>query len=91
MSTQTAFATTVTVQRRAGPTLEILRGCVFTERTADGARSREVSGEAEWWGLVLDHFDLAYRDLSAAERSALWERARAEHDRRRRTTAAADA
>jgi arylamine N-acetyltransferase len=80
LSTQTTFATLVTVQRRSGARLEILRGRVYTERTADGSRRTEVGSAAEWWELVLDHFGLAYDDLSAAERSALWEHVRAEHD-----------
>jgi len=80
MSTQTTFATLVTVQRRSGPRLEILRGCVYTERTAEGARSTEVTGAAEWWELVLDHFGLAYGDLAASERSSLWEHVREEHE-----------
>ncbi len=80
MSTQTAFATTVTVQRRVGAGLEILRGCVYSERTADGARSREVTDATEWWELVLDHFGLAYGDLSATERASLWQRVQAQHD-----------
>ena len=80
MSTQTAFATLVTVQRRAGARLEILRGCVFTERTAEDARRTEVTSAAEWWELVLDHFGLAYRDLAASERSSLWEHVRDEHE-----------
>ena len=80
LSTRSSFATTVTVQRRAGTRLEILRGCVYTERSADGARSREVTDAGEWWELVLDHFGLAYGDLAASDRSSLWRHVRREHE-----------
>jgi arylamine N-acetyltransferase len=80
LSTQTSFATTVAVQRRVGERLEILRGCTYTERSAVGAHSREVAAADEWWDLVLDHFGLAYRDLSAEERASLWRKVRQEHD-----------
>ena len=69
----------MTVQRRVGERLEILRGCTYTERSSDRARSREVTSAAAWWELVLDHFGLAYGDLSADERSSLWRRVRRDH------------
>lgn len=80
LSTESSFATTVTVQRRAGARLEILRGCTYIERTADGARTTEVTEPREWWGLVLDHFGLSYGDLTADERSTLWRRVLHEHE-----------
>jgi arylamine N-acetyltransferase len=80
LSTRTSFATTVAVQRRAAERLEILRGCVYTERFVDRADSREVTTEADWWELVIDHFRLSYGDLSADERSTLWRRVRQEHE-----------
>jgi arylamine N-acetyltransferase len=80
LSTRSSFATTVTVQRRAGQRLEILRGCVYTERSAHDARSREVATPGEWWELVLDHFGLSYGDLPPVERSTLWRRVRDGHD-----------
>ena len=80
LSTESRFATTVTVQRRAGGQLEILRGCMYTERSADGARTIEVKGPGEWWELVLDHFGLSYGTLTADERSTLWQRVLHEHE-----------
>ena len=80
LSTESSFATTVTVQRRAGAGLEILRGCMYTERSAEGARTTAVTDPGEWWGLVLDHFGLAYGDLTADERSMLWRRVVHEHE-----------
>ena len=52
----------------------------YTERSSDRARSREVTKAAAWWELVLDHFGLAYGDLSADERSSLWRHVRRDHD-----------
>ena len=41
LSTETSFRRGyVTVQRRVGRRLEILRGCTYTDRSADRARSR---------------------------------------------------
>ena len=70
--TETSFATTVTVQRRVGERLEILRGCTARALFRQGAQQ---GGERRGLvGLVLDHFGLAYGDLSADERSSLWRR-----------------
>jgi arylamine N-acetyltransferase len=80
LSRRSSFATTVTVQRRAGERLEILRGCVYTERSTDGAVTREVEDPADWWGLVLDHFGLSYGDVPSDERSGLWRRVREGHE-----------
>jgi N-hydroxyarylamine O-acetyltransferase len=80
LSTRSSFATTVTVQRRAGDRLEILRGCLYTERSAEGSQSRELTDPTEWWELVLDHFGLAYGDLPPEERAALWRRVRDGHE-----------
>ena len=80
LSTESSFATTVTVQRRAGARLEILRGCTYTERSVEGVRTTEVTERGDWWGLVLDHFGLSYGDLSADERSRLWRRVLHEHE-----------
>ena len=80
LSTQSSFATTVTVQRRAGDRLEILRGCMYTERSVERSRTTEVTARGEWWDLVLDHFGLSYRDLTSAERASLWARVVREHE-----------
>jgi N-hydroxyarylamine O-acetyltransferase len=80
LSTRSSFATTVTVQRRAGERLEVLRGCVYTERSADDAHAREVANPDDWWGLVLDHFGLSYRDVTRDERAALWRHVRGTHE-----------
>ena len=80
LSTRSSFATTVTVQRRVGERVDILRGCVHSERSGQDARSREISTSGEWWELVLDHFGVAYGDLARDERAALWRRVRDQHE-----------
>jgi arylamine N-acetyltransferase len=79
-SPESGFVRIATVMRRTGARLEVLRGCVFTERNGAEARERDVETAEEWWGLVLDRFGLDYRDLSAADRADLWQRVRATHE-----------
>lgn len=80
LATQSHFARTVVVGRRTDDRLESLRGCTFTERTPLGVSTSELADSNAWWDVVLDHFGLAYRDLSAAERSALWSKVIADHE-----------
>ena len=72
------FARVVTAQRRAGAGLQILRGCVYTE-ISDDVRARDITGPDDWWGLVVDHFGLAYGDLTPEEREGLWSRVLTTH------------
>ena len=80
LSTRSSFATTATVQRRVGERIDVLRGCVYSERSGQGARSREIAASGEWWDLVLDHFGVDYGDLARDERAALWRRVRDQHE-----------
>jgi N-hydroxyarylamine O-acetyltransferase len=80
LSTGSRFAEVPSAQRRIGGRVEVLRGCVYTETTARERRSRDVEDAEEWWALVTEHFGLAYGDVGAAERAALWRRVRAGHD-----------
>lgn len=81
-SPESGFVRIAIVARRpAGGGLELLRGCVLTEWTGGEPRRRDVDGADEWWGLVLDRFGLDYRDLTAAERAALWRHVRGVHER----------
>ena len=80
LSTESHFARLVTVQRWAGERIDALRGCVLTELTAEGERSRDISSGTEWWDCVTSHFGLAYDDLSDDERSSLWRRTREYHE-----------
>jgi hypothetical protein len=56
LSTQSTFATTVTVQRRAGLGARDPPGCVYTGARPTARAITEVTAADEWWGLVLDHF-----------------------------------
>lgn len=80
LSTRSGFARLVTVQRRIGDRLEVLRGCVLTERTPDGASTHDVTDPAEWWALVLDRFGLAYAALTSEERDTLWRHVQETHE-----------
>jgi arylamine N-acetyltransferase len=75
----TRFARVVTAQRRRGPRLEILRGCVYTEIEQGGATAVDVVDVDDWWSLVIERFGLAYGDLTSAERDSLWRSVRATH------------
>jgi len=68
----TRFARVVTAQRRRGPGLELLRGCVYTEIEHGRVTAVDVANAVEWWELVIDGFGLAYGDLTVAERESLW-------------------
>lgn len=74
LSTESGFARTITVQRRIGSTVEVLRGCVYTETTVDASTVSEVTDPDAWWDLVVTHFGLGYHDVPVEEREALWRR-----------------
>jgi arylamine N-acetyltransferase len=78
LSTDSGFSRVVTVQRRTATGVEVLRGCVLDH--GPGEPPEELDSEDEWWAVVIDHFGLAYADLSAAERHALWTHVRATHE-----------
>lgn len=79
-SPESGFVRVATVQRRSGSRIEVLRGCVLTERSATGTSAQDVDSADDWWGLVLERFGLGYGDLTAAERDAVWRRVRSTHE-----------
>jgi arylamine N-acetyltransferase len=79
-SPESGFVRVVAVMRRSGPRVELLRGCVFTDREGEAVSEREILSEDDWWSLVIDRFGLAYGDLPAGARRELWQRVRATHD-----------
>jgi arylamine N-acetyltransferase len=79
-SPDSGFVRLAAVMRRTAAHVEILRGCVYTDQNGTTEQQRDVETEEDWWGLVLDHFGLAYGDLTPSERGALWRRVRATHD-----------
>ena len=79
-SPDSGFVRTVAVMRRSGGRVQILRGCIFSERSGDDVSEREIRTSAEWWGIVNDGFGLAYGDVPKRERDELWGRIRRAHD-----------
>ena len=77
---ESGFVRTVGVLRGGGSKIDILRGCVFSERDGATVRSHEVASRDDWWAIVIDRFGLAYGDLPAVERDALWRTVRATHE-----------
>jgi arylamine N-acetyltransferase len=79
-SPSSRFVKVVSISRRATGGIDGLRGCVFSRITPSGVERRDVGSADEWWGLVVDHFELEYRDISADERLRLWTRLHKTHD-----------
>jgi N-hydroxyarylamine O-acetyltransferase len=79
LTTESRFAHVVTAQRRAGSTIEILRGCVFSEVTPDGVVVTDVTEPGAWWELVVDRLGVACGDLDPSERDVLWVKVLDEH------------
>jgi arylamine N-acetyltransferase len=79
-SPESHFVQVAVVQRHTRKGVDILRGCVFTERTGAGDTAREIDSADDWWSLVIDGFGLAYGDLTSAERDALWRHVHATHE-----------
>lgn len=74
------FVRQATAQRRVGPTVELVRGCVYSIVRPDRVESRDLESGDEWWELMIDHFELAYDDVPPAERAEVWARLRANHE-----------
>lgn len=79
-SPESGFVRVVAVTRRSGGTLEILRGGVFAKDDGMSRRERDIGSADEWWGLVIDHFGLAYADVPADGRARFWQRIRSAHE-----------
>jgi len=79
-SPTSGFVRVATVIRRVPGRVEMLRGCVSSTITPSGAERREVESADDWWGIVVDHFGLAYGDLPAGEKARVWERVRLTHE-----------
>ena len=77
---ESGFVRIAAVMRRFGSRLDILRGCVFSERDDADERARDIDSCDDWWGLVVERFGLAYGNLPAVEREDLWRKVRATHD-----------
>lgn len=80
LSSESHFARILTAQRRVRSRVEILRGCVLTERSPHGTRVTEISDGDSWWDVLTGHFGLAYGDVPRDERRLLWTQALAVHE-----------
>lgn len=79
-SPDSRFVKVVSISRRVeGGAVESLRGCVFSRVGPASVEQRDITTAAEWWGVVVDHFGLAYGDVPADERARLWDRLQAAH------------
>lgn len=79
-SPTSGFVRVLTILRRTGSGIEILRGCVRSTVTPERRIDVDVDAPEEWWEIVIDDLGLAYADLSAEERDAVWARVRARHE-----------
>jgi N-hydroxyarylamine O-acetyltransferase len=79
-SPESRFVRTATVQRRRAGVLDRLRARTLSRVERGATRTTLLADEDEWFGALADVFDLPLGDLDAAERRALWQRVRAQHD-----------
>lgn len=78
-SPDSTFAETVTVQRRHADGSDVLRGCVLTRTTTDGATRTVAACLDDWLALLADVFDL-HIDVPRADLGELWTRLRSKHE-----------
>jgi arylamine N-acetyltransferase len=79
-SPESGFVRTVSVQRRTGDGVIILRALTYTERDYTGTSTRIVTQRGEWFDLVADAFLLSLDGVDADARDRLWASAGASHD-----------
>ena len=79
-SPESGFVRTVSVQRRTGDGVIILRALTFTERSHQGTSTRHVTQRDEWFALLADEFLLPLDGVGAAARDRLWASACASHE-----------
>ncbi|GIF62463.1 arylamine N-acetyltransferase [Asanoa ishikariensis] len=81
-SPESGFVRTLTAQRRHVAGADILRGLTLTTVSATGIARRDVTNREEWWAMLAGLFNLGLDDVTAEERTALWDRVRATHEAR---------
>ena len=79
-SPESGFVRTATFQRRRAGRVDILRARWLSRVERAGTRTTLLADEAEWFATLAEVFELELPDVDAAERRALWERVRAQHD-----------
>ena len=79
-SPESGFVRTTTFQRRDALGVDVLRARTLSRVEPGGTRRRLLADEGEWLAALAEVFDLPLADVDAAERRALWERVRAQHE-----------
>ena len=78
-SPESGFVRTVSVQRRTGRGVVVLRALTLTERSHHGTSTRHVTQRDEWFALLADEFLLPLDGVDASARDRLWASACASH------------
>jgi N-hydroxyarylamine O-acetyltransferase len=79
-SPESRFVRTATFQRRAAGVLDRLRARTLSRVAGGATRTTLLADEREWFAALDDVFGLPLPDVDDAERHALWQRVRAQHD-----------
>jgi arylamine N-acetyltransferase len=79
-SPESGFVRTATFQRRRAGRVDVLRARMLSRVERAGTHTTLLADEREWFAALADVFGLALPDVDAAERRALWERVRVQHD-----------
>jgi N-hydroxyarylamine O-acetyltransferase len=79
-SPESRFVRTATFQRRAAGVLDRLRARTLSRVAGGATRTTLLADKREWFAALDDVFGLPLPDVDDAERHALWQRVRAQHD-----------
>jgi N-hydroxyarylamine O-acetyltransferase len=79
-SPESRFVRTATFQRRHAHHVDVLRARSLSRVERNATRTTLLANEREWFAALADVFGIDLADVDAAERRALWERVRAQHE-----------
>jgi N-hydroxyarylamine O-acetyltransferase len=79
-SPESRFVRTATFQRRGAGVLDRLRARTLSRVERGATRTTLLADEGEWFAALANVFGLPLPDVDSAERHALWQRVRAQHD-----------
>jgi hypothetical protein len=80
-SPESKFVKVMTAQRRTEDRVQVVRGLVWEEITADGREERELTERDDWFGVLGDVFGLRFADVDPAALDELWARWSDKHRR----------
>ena len=80
-SPESQFVKVLTAQRRTADRVQVVRGLVWEEITADGREERDLTERDDWFGVLGDVFGLRFEDVDPAAVDELWERWSDKHRR----------